>query len=554
MTTIPTVADARALFCRYGMTLCMSGMKRIHLFCVAAPETAPVSLSYSYSCIFIPCSCSLYRTIHTLFLCMLPIRVPVQAVLYAHVCQRFHDLASYASEPVKQRIHFLTKPDGSNLKELFVWDLPFFSSTPVVTWSPSHFESFILQHWSADQSPLNPPDIAVSWETTPVYHRILDSETVQAIIPIGSANQSGGTSNTSSSARDHGHDHDHDRNADNDPPLLVFIVLTMEEIRDEEAATSSLSKAPKKFIWRYHNMIVAKESNLKDSGWILLEEHDPQSTYTIFGSPYELHSSTPDIELQNEGHQPRDKNDNNDSDNDDDDNYWGQYGDTEDESATEGEALRQGKTSLSKNTVDGASNTAREIHADGDDAEEEAYWKKYAEQQEKQETLERKRRLQQEQEQPQQHDSLSSSTPQTLGHVDPAMLSSLLNMLIPKDVGVEHRTSGSEQDSVSTFIGASEGAKGEQFPDNNRIPTVANVTSVNVSQQLQESMQVHATALGDLHLSTPTFPSQFSLNNSIRSRSEILDSLRVIVQQATLSGYTKDEVFKMLGNAYSSLE
>ncbi|ORZ00008.1 hypothetical protein BCR41DRAFT_211536 [Lobosporangium transversale] len=60
------------------MTLCMSGMKRIHLFCVAAPETAPVSLSYSYSCIFIPCSCSLYRTIHTLFLCMLPIRVPVK--------------------------------------------------------------------------------------------------------------------------------------------------------------------------------------------------------------------------------------------------------------------------------------------------------------------------------------------------------------------------------------------------------------------------------------------------------------------------------------------
>ncbi|KAG0302969.1 hypothetical protein BGZ98_007075, partial [Dissophora globulifera] len=126
-----------------------------------------------------------------------------QAVILARLCGRYHDLASYASELLKQRIHFLANPDGSNLKELFIWGLPpssASSTSPVhpasstlspaltntaATWTAVQMDEYLHQHWSPDQLPLNPPSHTTSWEATPIYVKALDTESMHAMVPIG---------------------------------------------------------------------------------------------------------------------------------------------------------------------------------------------------------------------------------------------------------------------------------------------------------------------------------------------------------------------------------
>ncbi|KAF9104034.1 hypothetical protein BGX27_010269 [Mortierella sp. AM989] len=425
-------------------------------------------------------------------------RALTQAVLLACLCDRYHDLASYASEPLKQRIHFLAKSDGSNLKELFIWDLPSATSSAteaspefVPDWKPTQIEEYIHQQWSADQLPLNPPNNAKSWESTIVYCKTLDVETVQAIVPIGLLDASAA-----------------DRHA---VPTVIAVVLLLED-------------GP---CWKYHNMAILKEATLQTDGWNILTD---QPLQTIKCKEYDSKRKSKlvggDIEIVGGENADTD-------DDDDDDDYWGQYGDEEDESPSDENSSQSQAPKVSHDTTSDAT------HED----DEDYYWKSYAEQQEKQEESERKRAIQQQQQgqqlqqqdiQPQDNDlqkilaslsSVDSSTGLSAptnppGQVDQIMLSSLLQMLATDDVA---------QSSTYSHEISDDQANGTR----SRIETAA--------EKGDDKFQ--SFDLNETIVKTPT-----SRDNSV------VDSMRSVVLQATRAGYSKDEVFEMLGSIYENLE
>ncbi|KAF9360500.1 hypothetical protein BGX26_009048 [Mortierella sp. AD094] len=429
-------------------------------------------------------------------------RALTQAVLLARLCDRYHDLASYASESLKQRIHFLAKSDGSNLKELFIWDLAPFTSLPstsaggtesATVWKPEQIDDYILQHWSADQLPLNPPNNANSWESTTVYYKALDPETVQAMVPIGQLD--GVTA---------------DRNA---TPTVIAVVLLLE-------AGETLEDGP---CWKYHNMAVLGLGDLQTNGWSILTDQLLHKGGKVGG---------------NNNNKALNSNNNNDDDDDDDsdDDYWGQYGDEEDESPSDENSSQNKAPKVSLDTANDAA------HED----DEEDYWKKYAEQQEKQEEVERKRNLQQQQQQlhdiePQDLASeitiqnsdlqktlaslssigsstgISASSTNPLGQVDQTMLSSLLQMLAAEDVAQPSTSSGSGQE----------------------------ISDDQATQVENKSMSLNQKS------NNTTIP---MISTSLANDDSIIDLLRSTVLQATRAGYSKDEVFEMLGGIYESLE
>ncbi|KAF9996719.1 hypothetical protein BGZ80_000255 [Entomortierella chlamydospora] len=431
-------------------------------------------------------------------------RALTQAVLFARLCDRYHDLASYASEPVKQRIHFLAKSDGSNLKELFIWDLAPFNSLlststggiePATVWKPEQIEDYILQHWSADQLPLDPPNNVNSWESTTVYYKSLDPETVQAIVPIGQP----------------------------DGVAIIAVVLLLE-------AGETLEDGP---CWKYHNMAVLGLGDLQTNGWSILTDQLLHKNEKVSGG-------------NNNNNDDDDDSDDDDSDGD----YWGQYGE-EDESPSD-ENSSQNKPP--KVSFDTANDTA---HEDDD----EDYWKRYAEQQEKQEEIERKRNFQQQQQQQQQqllHDiepqdlvsgmapqnsdlqkvlaslpsigssaGISTSSTNPLGQVDQTqMLSSLLQMLASEDVAQQ-----------STSLGSGSGSGQEILDSQASVQTQVKNKSMSLDQK-----------------SNNTTTPMVSTTTSLANDDSIIDLLRSTVLQATRAGYSKDEVFEMLGSIYESLE
>ncbi|KAF9173722.1 hypothetical protein BGX20_002291 [Mortierella sp. AD010] len=419
-----------------------------------------------------------------------------QAVLFARLCDRYHDLASYASEPLKQRIHFLAKSDGSNIKELFIWDLTPFNSLPssstggiesATVWKPEQIEDYILQHWSADQLPLDPPNNVNSWESTTVYYKALDPETVQAMVPIGQP----------------------------DGVAIIAVVLLSE-------AGETLEDGP---CWKYHNMAVLGLGDLQTNGWSILTDQL-------------LHESE---KVGGENSNNNDDDDNSDDD-DSDGDYWGQYGE-EDESPSDENSSQNKPPKVSLDTAD---DTA---HEDDDDD----YWKRYAEHQEKQEEIERKRNLQ-------QHQLLHDIEPQDLvsgvasqdsdlqkvlaslssvgsstgiptsstsppGQVDQTeMLSSLLQMLASEDVA-----------QPSTSLGSGGGSSQEILDS-------------------QASVQVKNKSMSLDQKSNNTITPMVSTTTSLVNDDSIIDLLRSTVLQATRAGYSKDEVFEMLGSIYESLE
>ncbi|KAG0356139.1 hypothetical protein BGZ54_000835, partial [Gamsiella multidivaricata] len=443
----------------------------------------------------------------------------VQAALLARLCNRYHDLGAFASEPLQQRIHFLVKPDASNLRDLLIWDFPAFTATgadPTTTtatattnpttpasWTPVQMQDFIDQHWSADQLPLDPPScFSRSWETTPVLVKALDPETVQAIVPIG---QQDGT-------------------------ILVIVLLAELDRNQNSPATES--------VWKYHNMVtVPAQVDLQTRGWNLLTDQS-QLPITIEKPPEQVSFDSKE-ECTKEEEEEED-------DEDDDDDYWGQYGDAADDSSAE-ETVDQEQAPKRPSDA-----TIPNVTTQDDDDDDDDYWRKYAERQEEHEKLERKRQLQlqqQEQEQQQQqqqqqlrdHDSTveetiaatheqdikagllpTSSTP--LGHVDPTMLSSLLDMLIEKS--------------------------GQLPPDSPSLPT----ETVPSQEQLQDMMPGHTRipAHASVVVTPNTGTSSFSRDESARTR--VFQSLRSAAQQAMLAGLSKDDVFGILSNVYDSFE
>ncbi|KAF9102494.1 hypothetical protein BGX29_004543 [Mortierella sp. GBA35] len=434
-------------------------------------------------------------------------RASTQAILLAYLCDRYHDLATYASEPLKQRVHFLTKPDGSNLKDLFIWDTPlsarsFGGATPC--WTPNQIQDYIHQHWSADQFPLHPPIKNSSWESVDIYFKELDQETIQAMVPIGV--QDGVT-------------------------LLVVLIAELD-LGDNQDQDSSSAKG-KKTVWRYHDMVAVMDTDWEKNDWTILlpEHHHPQE-------PKPFDELTTETDPEADGEEKEDGSEEDDTDND----YWGQYGDAEDDESAADET-----NAKSKRNQDPSGAGATSEAPLGEDDEEELYWRKYSEQQEEQEALERKKKMQ---EQPQSHqrqqqpllDHLgaqeSSKGPTPLpGQVNPNMLSSLLQSLVMEGVQQMHPSSFSELDQQQK---QEQGQGREQH---------RHQASVNLP------VAADGFTTSDSPLPSSTILQQDNTSNLVddgASQSKLMDSMRSLVADFTRAGYSKDQVFVMLETVYIS--
>ncbi|KAK5815082.1 hypothetical protein F5H01DRAFT_413936 [Linnemannia elongata] len=452
-------------------------------------------------------------------------RASTQAILLAYLCDRYHDLATYASESLKQRVHFMAKPDGSNLKDLFIWDTPLSTRSlgqiASPRWTPSQIQDYIHQHWSADQFPLHPPNNCNSWEAVEVYFKELDQETVQAMVPIGVQ-----------------------RDGENEVTLLVVLTAELDSgDQDKDSSEEggrpvggnvggrSTSKQGERTVWKYHDMVTVNETNWEQNGWtILLPNHyqlqEPTSSDKHTG-----------IGTDKQSGGDEEKNEQQDDEDDSDDDYWGQYGDAEDESAAD---EINGK---SKHKQD-PSGTTNKTPLDEDD-EEELYWRKYSEQQEEQDELERKKKMQEQQQLLEHPPATAATGPHHLGpqesskaptplpgQVDPNMLSSLLQSLVMEGVQQMYPTSFSELDQQ------------QQGP----LLQQQHHTTVNlpVATSVQDSVSPQPSA-ALLHKDNTSH-----LVDSGDSQSKLMGSMRSLIADLTRAGYTKDQVFAMIESIYNS--
>ncbi|KAG0290518.1 hypothetical protein BGZ97_006154, partial [Linnemannia gamsii] len=439
-----------------------------------------------------------------------------QAILLAYLCDRYHDLATYASESLKQRVHFMAKPDGSNLKDLFIWDTPLsarsLGENVTPRWTPSQIQDYIHQHWSADQFPLHPPSNRSSWESVDVYFKELDQETVQAMVPIGVQR-------------------------DGQDEVTLLVVLTAEPDsgdQDKDSSEGGLKAGGEKAAWRYHDMIAVNETNWEQNAWtILLPNH------------HQLQGSEPSDKQQSDGDEEKEGRD--DVEDDSDDDYWGQYGDAEDESAAD---ETNGKSKHNQDPSGATSETPLD-----EDAEEELYWRKYSEQQEEQDELERKKMQEQQQQQQQQqkqpqesleHPSAaafhhlglqeSSKAPTPLpGQVDPNMLSSLLQSLVMEGVQQMYPTSFSEMDQQQRDPLA-------QPPQEQHRATF----DLPVATSVLDSAPPLPSGILSTKVST-SLPADSGV-----SQPKLMDSMRSLVADFNRAGYTKDQVFALLETVYST--
>ncbi|KAG0046265.1 hypothetical protein BGZ83_008543 [Gryganskiella cystojenkinii] len=350
-----------------------------------------------------------------------------------------------------------------------------------------------------------------SWETTPVLVKELDQETIQAMVPIGQST---------------------------DGSILVMILSSELESENE----NSVKQIPR---WKYHNMVAISESVLTstESDWRPFLENDQ---YLVPSPTMFVNAITP------AGQEDEEQEERASELSDSDDDYWGQYGDTEDEAAAD-EGL-EGTTAKTQQPGNHLNEASTETPNGDEDDEDDEYWRKYAEQQEEQEAEEKKKKLK---EHPQPSSSgfggvpvsagfdsvdLSTSSTQTrimaevedpkltcskVGQVDPNMLSSLLQMLSSQ--GLHQVMSKSVQEE-----------------------------QIQKEQELQMPLYGQQTVSSQepLHLTDPSTsaysPTTTASSTSPSAVSVLETSLRSVVQQATLAGLSKDKVFEVLTEIYAA--
>ncbi|KAG0038788.1 hypothetical protein BGZ82_010851 [Podila clonocystis] len=367
-------------------------------------------------------------------------RALTQVAVIALLCRRYHDLATWASEPLKQRIHFLAKADGSNLEDLYIWD------------SPQHLArqqifDFLHQHWSPEHLPLAPPEGAAAWEATPVYRKRLDQETIQALVPIGRI--------VSDSTNE-------------EASLLAVVLYAEQDVQDEDESTSgSRIQGENGLCWKYHNVISILQRDLAAHQWELMSDicHAPMNK-TLTKGPT--------------GTQEEKKEDEDDSD----DDYWGQYGD-EDSPSEEEEASTQ--------------HSRKHTEEEDDEDDEDEYWHKYSRQQEKEEAAETKRKMEQSSSDMPETVTVPTEAPLLPGQVDSTMLSSLLQMLVQE--GVQQAAAEEIQDPSppqDEFVPTITATEREQ--DRNEEPTTATTTST----AYLETPPVSSPTAEDLVTSVPS--------------------------------------------------
>ncbi|KAF9964924.1 hypothetical protein BGZ70_005724 [Mortierella alpina] len=492
-----------------------------------------------------------------------------QAVLTAHLCHRYHDLASIASEPLKQRLHFLALPDGSNLKDLLLlWDTNLLSSplSSSSTPPPSHglaaVEKYIRELWSPDQSPPTPPLLwgCSSWETARVFRRALVSESVQAFVPLGALDS-----------------------------LHILGVLLVEE-------DSS---------WKYHNMAIIQESDLVAHGAWKLMNGSGKNFSPLLSSATNGVSASRVLNVVGQ--------DNKEEDDDSDDDYWGQYGDADESpspSAT-GEPASSHGTAFVRENLSAYCDTAEE-----EDEEDDQYWCKYTEHQEERSDINRqKSRTEAEHHDPEAielcdrdsstqaeetrrvlaclTDTIASqgipaiaSVGPALGQVDPTTLSALLERLIAheadedgivnplagrdtnhypecaeeqtadqepgkidSDVYFEPRHDPSMEDAMPSSVISSLSTSDTSSSLTWSISGGSESRSRSQSQSTSSSTTVSSCTTATAATCVDTL-SAFSTDTTSTPKDVVLKSLRSIVTEATSSGLTKDDVFEILDSLY----
>ncbi|KAG0265528.1 hypothetical protein BG011_004556 [Mortierella polycephala] len=303
-------------------------------------------------------------------------RAMTQAVLRAHLCQRYHDLIAWASEPLKQRVQFLASNDHSNLKDLLLlWENTTGEPVPSNPTTTATIFRFLQEHWSADQNPLTPPSSsslssssssclgASSWETTPVFRKTLYMQPVQAFVPIGQLNVS---------------------------DLLCVVLLAEQEdagVDVEATYHHGGGGEARRTVWKYHNMAMVPERDLllllqmDNNGEYMQSGPIVQRSSTLFAplplSPAHQTQTQTFIQVQAQVHyQQPIRGGVDDLDEDSDDEYWGQYGDAdepsvEDTSSQDPEFVRRDITGPRSMTL---------VEAEDSDDDEDEYWGKYGEQ------------------------------------------------------------------------------------------------------------------------------------------------------------------------------
>ena len=241
------------------------------------------------------------------------------------MCHNYFDLLSWASEPLKQRVHFLRSEDGVNLKELLgLWDTqqswrhgPSETSTTI-----EQIHEFLLLCKSGSSDSFN--------ETTfPVCQRQVETNLQQALVPLGRIT----------------------------PQEYLSVALVAEGTLDKQDPN-----------WKYHGLVLSQEHQLVTEGWRVMTEttsvmSPPARPLTLHGYPF---GPSPIYEKDQEQM----------DDDDDDDDYWQQYGEPE---ATSPSVTEPSSAPLGFRTTALSSIIEPEV-----DAEEEEYWRKYAEHQEEQ--------------------------------------------------------------------------------------------------------------------------------------------------------------------------
>ncbi|GJJ68925.1 hypothetical protein EMPS_01271 [Entomortierella parvispora] len=258
-------------------------------------------------------------------------RVKSRAILDAQLCQNYYDLLSWASEPLKQRVHFLRSADGANLKELLgLWD-PQQSRHRDLQETSSPTVEQIHQFLHQCTSGLSD---SLSETTLPVYHRVIEAHLHHVLVPLGRFT----------------------------PQEYLSVALVTEDTLDNQDAD-----------WKYHGLALSQEHRLVAEGWKLIPETTTATSSSPRLSPLQTHPPRPSLIY---GRRPEQIYENDDDEDDDDDDYWQQYGKPE---AASPSAIEPSSAALGFGATTSSLTVEQEV-----DAEEEEYWRKYTEYQEEQ--------------------------------------------------------------------------------------------------------------------------------------------------------------------------
>ncbi|KAF9581015.1 hypothetical protein BGW38_002119 [Lunasporangiospora selenospora] len=496
--------------------------------------------------------------------------------------------------------------------DICVWDSSSSLDSRAQAWSPVQINNYIKAHWSADQLPPLPPSKISSeltngsgnnhgsigysslapqsnpWRSIKVFTKQWDTETLQAVVPIG---QEGGT--------------------------IIGVVLQAESI-DDESMTDEKNR-PRNRIgsnnskhWRYHNIRVWTENELELNGWKELADPKMDEVPAAKG----CHSGATHL-LSAKSHASEEE-----EEEDSDDDYWGQYGDEDDSRSDESSTAKDSQSTKNPKTpkTPRAFNDRQFSCETPMDEDEEEYWLKYNEQELKKTENQARARSMSES----YHDdepaiiqdgvedgdlqalregttgsstrilaSLDTSShlvekaPLSPGQVDPNMLSSILQMLVkegfpqpsiheneanhgqteelPNDLERTFAQQGDIRDerankdlweqidqtaAPAPLAPLSTKAETDQAPSTNGIITSKPDSTENLKPTTSLLMTDHylATPSTDDSHSPSEIITPGSVIDHLASRSKVTDSLTLIVRDATLAGLSKDDVFELLTN------